>query len=43
MRNLLADTLKKKMNQESMIGYSGDSDDDLCNSSPEPPGQVHSA
>uniref|UniRef100_A0A915Q6M8 Homeobox domain-containing protein n=1 Tax=Setaria digitata TaxID=48799 RepID=A0A915Q6M8_9BILA len=28
-------TLRKKMSQESMIGYNGDSDDDLCNSSPE--------
>ncbi|VBB32660.1 unnamed protein product [Acanthocheilonema viteae] len=28
-------TLRKKITQESMIGYNGDSDDDLCNSSPE--------
>ncbi|KAM3726726.1 Homeobox protein [Dirofilaria immitis] len=28
-------TLRKKMTQESMIGCNGDSDDDLCNSSPE--------
>uniref|UniRef100_A0AAF5Q4R8 Homeobox domain-containing protein n=2 Tax=Wuchereria bancrofti TaxID=6293 RepID=A0AAF5Q4R8_WUCBA len=28
-------TLRKKITQESMIGYSGDSDDELCNSSPE--------
>ncbi|EFO12922.1 hypothetical protein LOAG_15609 [Loa loa] len=28
-------TLRKKMTQESMIGCSGESDDDLCNSSPE--------
>lgn len=29
------------MTQESMIGYNGDSDDDLCNSSPELSEQVH--
>nr|CRZ24585.1 BMA-PSA-3 [Brugia malayi] len=28
-------TLRKKITQESMIGYCGDSDDELCNSSPE--------
>ncbi|VDM16128.1 unnamed protein product [Wuchereria bancrofti] len=33
-------TLRKKITQESMIGYSGDSDDELCNSSPELSEQV---
>ncbi|VDN03228.1 unnamed protein product [Thelazia callipaeda] len=32
-------TLRKKVSQESMIGCNGDSDDDLCISSPELPGQ----